>query len=512
MKRLPLVLLSAVVALSGCAANPATGGRTFSLVSAREERAIGESAAESVLKTYGLYKPEGRTARYVVDICQKVYAQTEMASDPVTCNFIDDGTFNASATPGYMIINRGLLPYMSSEAELAAVLGHEAGHLTARHINQHATHARIASIGMLVLAGVVATQTDNSAATNAALAVGGTGAALGLAAYSRAHETEADTLGRRYMERLGYDPRESVRMVRGMEMYGTYQDKVGQALNPANNNVPGLLDRLQSSHPATPERIAAAIKAAGEPAPALPDNDTTGRTRFMEAIQGLAFGPSAKYGIERRGELVLPRQRVVVPLPEAVVTSHVPPAKPEELGNWIIGHPQSGTRITVSSVKLTQGRSPASLLKEVLPVLNDGVQQLPVGGNGATAYAQTATFRYVNSGKRFRLIAFPAAHPVDEVLMFMISYPDETTQTREDAGLMSILKGMQYVSEERAKRYQPQVLYTFRAAAGDTVANRAAKMPANALREELFRALNSLSPDEDMIPGQWYKTVVDPNS
>ncbi|TKW61895.1 MAG: hypothetical protein DI628_04550 [Blastochloris viridis] len=512
MKRLPLVLLSSLVALSGRAANPATGGRTFSLVSAKEERAIGESAAESVLKTYGLYKPEGRTARYVVDICQKIYAQTETASDPITCNFVDDGTFNASATPGYMIINRGLLPYMSSEAELAAVLGHEAGHLTGRHINQHATHARMASIGMLVLAGVVASQSDSPAATNAALAVGGTGAALGMAAYSRAHETEADALGRRYMERLGYDPRESVRMVRGMEMYGNYQDQVSRALNPANNNVPGLLSRLQSSHPATPERIAAAVKATGEPVPAVPDNDTAGRTRFMDAIQGLAFGPSIKYGVERRGELVLPRQRVVVPLPESVVTVHTPPAREGEMGNWIIGHPQSGTRMTVSAVKLTQGRSPASLLKEVLPMLNDGVQQMPVWAHGTAAYAHTATFRYMNSSKRFRIIALPAAHPVNEVLMFMISYPDEATQAREDAGLMTILKGMDYVSEERAKRYQPQVIYTFRAAAGDTVANRASKMPMNALREELFRALNSLQPGEEMVPGQWYKTIVDPNS
>lgn len=512
MKKQILSFLSVALLLGGCAVNPATGGKTFSLVSAREERAIGEQAAESVLKTYGLYKPNGQTARYVVDICQRVYAQTETASDPITCNFLDDGTFNASATPGYMIINRGLLPYMGSEAELAAVLGHEAGHLTARHINQHATHAKVASIGMLVLAGVVAAKSDSSAATQAAMAAGGVGASLGLAAYSRAHETEADALGRRYMERMGYDPRESVRMVEAMHSYDIYQTRLAEALNPEGSSSGGLLERLQSSHPATPERIAAAVKATGQPDPLQPDADKTGRVRFMEAIQGLAFGPSAKYGIERRGELVLPRQRVVVPLPEGVVTAHIPVAEENALGTWILGHPQSGTRLTLTSLKITQGRSPAALIKDLLPMLNDGVRQVKMGTPESPIYAQTATYRYLNSSKRFRLVALPAANPVDEMVILQIAYPEETVQAREDANLMAILTGAQYISAERAKRYQPLVLYTFRAAQGETVASRAAKLPVNALREDLFRALNSLPPGTEMTPGQLYKTVVDPNS
>lgn len=507
MKKLSLL---AFILLAACAANPATGGRNFTLVSANEERRIGESAATYTLHTYGLYRPESHTTKYVDDLCNRVFAVTEAASEPVQCNFIDDGSFNASATPGYMFINRGLLPFMNSEAEFAAVLGHEAGHINARHISRSATKAKVASAAMIVVAGAVAVKSNDPALTNAAIGVGGIGTAVGLAAYSRAYETEADALGRRYMEKLGFDPRESVNMVRAMQMYDNYQQRQATYFNGGESGT-GLLDRLKSSHPATPERVAAAVQAMGEPSATDPLHDTTGRQRFMDAIEGLTYGPARRYGIARKGELVLTQQRLAIPLPDAVLTAHTPSGSHDGLGQWLIAHPQSGAYITVNAIKLTAGRSPANVVKAMLPALHDEVTRMEVGTGEKTATAYTATYHFLMNDRRYRILAVPAGSGVDQMLIITAVYPTEDVMNREDAGLFAILKNVTFLTEEQADKYKQLQLHTFRAATGDSVANQAAKLPVTALNEALFRALNNLPEGTDMLPGQLYKTIIDLN-
>lgn len=508
MKFLPLL---AAALLTACAANPATGGHNFSLVTPGEERSLGEAAAEQTLRADGLYRPESNATKYVDALCNKVYAATEAAADPVQCNLMDNGDFNAYATPGYLMVNRGLLPFISSEAELAAVLGHESGHLNARHLNSQLTRERMATILLAGGAAAVAVQSNNAGTTQAAIAAGSVGASLGLLAYTRSQETEADTLGRRYMENAGYEPREAVNMVHAMEMYDDYQRHQQAAFNNGQIAPVSLLDHLKSSHPGTPERLAATISATGLPQPISPTADL-GRQRYMQAIEGLTFGPARRYGIARKAELVLTAQRTIIPLPADTTTAYIGSGNHDNLGTWLIAHPQSGAYVTVNAVKLTPGHNPGTLLQNMLPWFHESVQRMQLGQGEHTTIGYTATYHYLNNAKRFRALTFASPERPEDMLLLTVIYPSQAVFDREDANLMSVLKPMTFITEDKSATYKQLQINTFTAAIGDSVARQSSKLPVGTMQEDLFRALNNLPAPAELTPGQFYKTVVDLNN
>ncbi|MCA3243807.1 MAG: M48 family metalloprotease, partial [Alphaproteobacteria bacterium] len=219
------------LAVAGCAANPATGGRNFSVVSEAQERAIGNQTANQAIEEHGLYKPESRVTGYVNDLCRKTWGVTEMAADPVQCIFLNSEQFNAWATPGYINVYRGLLPYMQSEAQLVSVIGHEAGHVTARHVGSRMTAGVVGGLVGALAGAYIGQQLDNNTTAQVASTLIGAGVGAGLATYSRSQETQADELGQRYMERLGYDRRESAGMVQAMLYKEVYDQEVARLFN-----------------------------------------------------------------------------------------------------------------------------------------------------------------------------------------------------------------------------------------------------------------------------------------
>lgn len=535
------LLLLAALAVTACTANPATGGYNFSLVSAEEERAIGEATAKGPLLADGLYRPASPATHYVTSLCNTIFATTEMAASPLQCNLIDTDVFNASATPGYMFINRGLLPFVSSEAELASVLGHESGHHTARHANRSLTKDFLASTLAQTTLATVAYQTDDYGTLQLVANGANLTKTTVLSAYNRAEETEADMLGRRYLEKAGYDPRASVSMQRQSALVQEYQASQRIAFNNGKIAPVSLLEKLESSHPATQERIAAALAATGEPV-ALPPEQDLGRQRYMAAIQGLAYGPARRYGIARKSSLVLPQQRVIIPLPADTTTAYIGSGRADALGTWLIAHPTSGAYFTVTSLKKLAGSSPATQLQALLPLLHQSPMRIEIGTApvlpltaaettpeaesdsqsaedaaidaayvAPTSTGYTATYRYLNTDKRYRMLAVSAPATVDEMLIFTIIYPNQEVLEREDANLLAILKNITFLTKRQAKKVKPLEIFTFTAAAGQTVAQQAAHLPVGALQEDLFRALNNLPAGTEMQPGQIYKTILDPN-
>ncbi len=539
MKILSLIL---VLCLASCARNHATGGLNFSLVSEEKEREVGEATAHFFLKSDGLYRPASTATRYVSEICNKVFAVTEAAATPVQCNVLDSHVFNASATPGYIQIYRGFLPFISSEEELAHVIAHESGHLTARHTNKSLTQQIIAETLVTGAVASVAQSTNaNYGAIRATSDIASMAGGLTLMAYNRSEETEADALARRYLELAGYDPRSSVTASRAALQAQSFFQSQQIAFNNGEIAPKSLLDTLKSSHPATEDRIQAALKATGEPPVLAPEADL-GRQRYMAAINGLAYGPARRYGIARLHELVLPQQRVVIPLPAGTTTAYIGSGKYHSLGTWLVAHPQSGAYMQIASLKTLAGHNPGTYIKGVLPFLHGPLQRIMVGvevsntvpatepdltaeedTESAEAAAidaayvtpqsigYTATYHYLNSSKRFRIFAVSAPATVDEMLVFTIVYPNEDTLKREDDNLMSIIKNISFLTKRQAKRYKQLELFTFKADVGQTVAQQAAHLPVGAMQEELFRAMNNLPAGTDMQPGQLYKTIRDPN-
>lgn len=202
----PLVALSA--ALIGCSSNPTTGRSQFNLLSRDQEIAIGEEAKGQLTTEYGGAVSDAQAQAYLKEVGGKLAAQTEgdAPSLPWEFTLLDSAVVNAFALPGgKTFISRGLAEKFTSEAELAFVMGHEVGHVTARHQNEQISR-RIAASIVVAGVGIAANEADSEVVKAGVPVVVGAGTGLYLLRFGRGQELEADELGMRYMTKVGYNP------------------------------------------------------------------------------------------------------------------------------------------------------------------------------------------------------------------------------------------------------------------------------------------------------------------
>ncbi len=214
LRRLLLILALAPVGLlpAGCVTNEATGRTSLSLIGEQEEISIGEEAQPEFIQENGGEIPSTRIRQHVSDLGMRLAAVSERPHLPWEFHVLDSSVVNAFALPGGKVfISRGLLERMSNEAQLAGVLGHEIGHVTAQHVNSRMSQAILVQ-GIAIGAGVAGQVADEDW-----LKVLGVGAQVGggvyLLSFSREQESESDMLGVRYMTALGYHPRGQVQLM-----------------------------------------------------------------------------------------------------------------------------------------------------------------------------------------------------------------------------------------------------------------------------------------------------------
>ena len=188
---------------AGCAVNPATGDQQVMLMSADQERRIGAEEHPKILKEFGGAYEDPKLSGYIAAIGGRLAAASELPDMRVTITVLNSPIVNAMALPGgYVYVTRGLLALAQNEAEVAGVIGHEIGHVVARHTAARLSRAQVAQFGLIGLA-VLGSATGLPAGTGR---LASTLASLHLQGFSREQEFEADTLGIRYMSRVGYDP------------------------------------------------------------------------------------------------------------------------------------------------------------------------------------------------------------------------------------------------------------------------------------------------------------------
>ena len=246
MRKLTFVLALTFLFLTGCAVNPVTGKREFMMVSTAQEIEMGKQNYAPMQQSQGgPYDVNPELSAYVQRVGNRVAAQSGVAL-PYQFVVLNNSVPNAWALPGGKIaINRGLLTELKSEAELAAVLGHEAVHAAARHTARQISRSQIMQVGVAATA-IVTSDSDygNLAAGGAALV-----AQMSLSKYGRSAELESDLYGMQYMSKAGYDPQGAVAL---------QETFVRLSEGRRSDWISGLF----ASHPPSRERVQANIATA----------------------------------------------------------------------------------------------------------------------------------------------------------------------------------------------------------------------------------------------------------
>jgi predicted Zn-dependent protease len=285
--------------LTGCGStsvNPVTGQAERSVMSEAAEIAEGKKSHAQVLEEYGVLK-NPRVQAYVNDIGQRLAKQSQRANLQWTFTVLDSPEINAFALPGgYVYITRGIMVYLESEADLAGVIGHEIGHVTARHGAQRATRQQDAGLGVLAASvlGAVLEAKGVGGAGRMASDLSQTVAAGYISKYGREQELQADGLGAEYLARVRFDPRNMIDVINVLKN----QERFAADLARAQGRPVPEHNSWLSSHPSNDQRLSSITQLAAQYKTGAAYNDE-GRARYQQILEGMAFGESAEQGLTR---------------------------------------------------------------------------------------------------------------------------------------------------------------------------------------------------------------------
>ncbi len=276
----------------GCAVNPVTGEKELSLISTSQEKAIGQQTDLEIKAHYGLVE-DPQLISYLDGIGQAIVPHTHRPDLEYHFAILDSPVINAFAVPGgYVYVTRGILALISNEAELATILGHELGHISARHSLKRMSQMILVQTGLAVVSAI-----DKRLADIAGLA--GVGLQLLFLKYSRDDEYQADSLGVAYARRAGWSPVFMIDFFLSLEKLGDLS---------GGRPLPGFL----STHPLTKDRIERVKAMITEEDAKLKVNQNL----YLQRIQGLVFGDDPRQGFIEKGRFFHPQLRFVFSIPE----------------------------------------------------------------------------------------------------------------------------------------------------------------------------------------------------
>ncbi|EMR03821.1 M48 family metalloprotease [Cesiribacter andamanensis] len=293
---LSCLLLTALLLFDSCATNPVTGKRQVSLVSTNQEIAMGQQADPQIVAQFGLYE-DPAMQRFIQEKGQQMAAISHRKELNYEFKILDSPVINAFAVPGgYVYFTRGIMAHFNDEAQFAGVLGHEIGHITARHSAQQQTKATLAQGGLLL--GMVISpefaQFGNTAAQ---------GLQLLFLKHGRDDERESDRLGVEYSTKIGYD---------AAQMANFFQTLQRQSASTGQEPIPNFL----STHPDPGERYETVHQLAAEwKQKANLTNAQINRNNYLRMLEGMIYGEDPKQGFVENGVFYHPELRFQFPVP-----------------------------------------------------------------------------------------------------------------------------------------------------------------------------------------------------
>ncbi|WP_232314936.1 M48 family metalloprotease [Oceanibaculum pacificum] len=474
-------LLALTAALPACSTNPATGEQQFAgLMSPQQERQVGKEQHSQVMAQFGGPYDNQQVTGYVNRLGQSLAQHSEMPDLAFTFTVLDSPIVNAFALPGgYVYVTRGLLALADSEAELAGVMAHEIGHVTARHSAERYSQGTVANVGVALL-GVLT-------GSNELAGVAGYGAQAYLQSYSRSQEFEADTLGVRYLTRAGYQPNAMASFLYKLDQHSRLQAQLA-------GKSPDVVDQtnIMATHPRTVDRVEAARQAAG--VTAAPDA-RIGHEEHLQSIDGMLYGDNPAQGVVRGQEFIHPDLRFRFTVPEGYTLVN---------GQTQVQATGPNGATIVFDMDKPQG-SPSA--RDYLAAWGQSLQvssveQIQVNGmNAATASVRANTNR---GPADVRLVAIAGGEGTFYRFLF-VTPPQQTQQL--SAGLQQTTYSFRRLNASEAGNVRPERIALYRTRAGDTQQSVAARMPAGPFQLERFTVLNGLPAGQMPPTGSLLKLV-----
>jgi len=439
---------------------------------------LGRKEHEKLLKTTHFYQDEALNA-YVNEVGQKLAANSDWTDIDYHFFIIDSPDINAFALPGgYIYINRGLLSYLTSEAQLAGVLAHEIAHVTQHHAIRRRSKQRLGNAAAFVAS--IATLNNNVGEAirleNAALVSG----------YGREMELESDEYGAVYLYRSGYDPEAMIGVLGVLKDHERFSTLKGREAGRAPSTYHGVF----SSHPKNDKRLKEVIAQAGELAPG---EDFRGRGIYRQMLDGMVFGDNdttlAAPGYDRYATKSL---GVTFVYPESWTRSTE--------NQTIVLTSADGIRLEVNVAKPTDKEAKAEdLLKTKYQVENLGKPKPVYEGKDRKDEATYALIKTESGNQRVAAIKSGSYEYYFETINPVPLSDDQDDQ------VISVIK-----SFRRAESYDfpPDNIYRIyyhRLEPGETFADLAADKAVGRYTEEQLRLINGYYPTGEPEPGTWIK-------
>lgn len=484
LRNLGKALAAVLVAGAGAAAAPggfaAGGGQPISA----EDRALGAKLNPQVLQQFG-GGLSGPRADYVASVGRRIAMQSGLgnAGSDFTVTMLDSPVNNAFALPGgYVYVTRELVGLINNEAELAAVMGHEVGHVAARHPQKRQSAATQNSIiGVLgaVLSGAIL---GDSAAGRMGQQVFTTGSQLLTLKYSRAQETEADNLGVLYLRRAGYDPHAMGTVLESLAR----QNALDAQLRGTKDSVP----EWASTHPDPALRVRAALSRAGA------ESGATNRDAYLAEIDGVVYGDDPAQGIAEGRRFIHPGLRMAFEAPEGytlvngarTVTISGGAGRAEMTSATFDGNLQTYMR-TLFATLTPRGSAtvrPAALESTTV--------------NGIPAMVGTA--RVPASGGDVDVVVYAYRWSTTQVFHFLtVSQPGKSAQFN------AMFRSMRRIGPAEAAAVKPRKVQVVTVKQGDSPRSLAVRMAYDDRPLDRFLVLNNLAPTARLVPGQRVKIV-----
>lgn len=479
-----VVSVVALGTLNSCAVNPATGQGNLVLMTEKKEKEIGAEEHQKVVDSMPFYNDPELLA-YVNEVGQRLAAVSERPELDYQFFIIDSPEINAFALPGgYVYVNRGLLTFMNSEAQLAAVLGHEIGHITARHAVQQQARSGIANVASTVGGFVTAVATGSGYIGSQVSQVTSIWAQTGLSGFGREHELEADNLGARYLYKAGYDPKAVIDVITILKN----QEDFTRLSTGSSGGYHGLF----ATHPRNDTRLQQAVATVGDLSSDQVRDVDPGN--FRNHIDGLIVGQSlATRTTDQRNRYYQRLLGYTLVLPDNWTFS-------ETTTTVTAGMEGTGT-LTIEAQRLQDNVEPRVFIRDNLGIGNlqksEALSQYRlVGHTGTTVNSQT--------GQTERIAVIYLG---PRVYIFRGQIQSGEEQNDVDQTILSSIRTFRAIqggelvpgSELKIKYVQASEYFDFATVARQT---RIANYP-----EETLRLLNGYYPTGKPEAGEWIKLV-----